>query len=121
MPASIFREVRRGISMSSLPFGPSTKTFEPLTSTFTLAGMAMGCFPIRDIKSAVELPDVAEDFPAHVFLARILAAHHALRGRDNRNAEAVAHARNLGRTHVIAQARCADPAQPVNDRFAAIV
>ena len=54
LPFSTLRLVRRGSSQSSLPFGPSTKTFWPLTSTFTLGGMAIGCFPIRDIKSNCE-------------------------------------------------------------------
>ena len=44
-----FRLVRRGNSKSSLPLGPSTKTFWPLTSTLTFGGTATGYFPIRDI------------------------------------------------------------------------
>src|ERR1017187_3628452 len=51
LPSSTFRLVRRGSSQLSLPFGPSTRTFWPLTSTFTFGGMAIGCFPIRDINS----------------------------------------------------------------------
>src|SRR5436189_4929722 len=81
MPPSTFNEVRRGISMSSLPLGPSTKTFEPLTSTLTLAGIAIGCFPIRDIQiQSLRLPNVAQQLAANVLLARLLATHDALRG-----------------------------------------
>src|ERR1044071_3436401 len=74
---STLRLVRWGKSQLSLPFGPSTETFCPLTATLTLAGMAIGCFPIRDIKL---LPDVAEQFSAEVFLARLRIGQQTFRG-----------------------------------------
>src|SRR5205085_19636 len=54
LPSSTLRLVRRGNSQLSLPLGPSTKTCCPLISTFTLGGMAIGCFPMRLIKIGVE-------------------------------------------------------------------
>src|SRR5437773_9582262 len=77
-----------GNSQASLPLGPSTFTFRPLNSTFTLAGMVMGCFPIRDIivlvllgrGAAGRLPDKTEQFTAQVILASLGAAHHPLGG-----------------------------------------
>src|SRR5215510_13017341 len=49
LPSCTLRLVRLGNSQSSLPLGPSTWTDWPLTSTFTFAGIVMGCLPIRDI------------------------------------------------------------------------
>src|ERR1017187_2546843 len=100
LPSSTFKLVRLGSSHASLPFGPSTETFCPFTSTFTLAGMTIGCFPIRDINV---LPDVAEQFSAEVFLARLLIGQQTFRGRDNRHAEAAAHAGNFRRANIAAQ------------------
>src|SRR5580698_3990658 len=77
LPFSTLRLVRRGSSQSSLPFGPSTRTFCPFTSTFTLGGISIGCFPIRDIKL---LPDVAEQFSAEVLLAGLHVCEQAFGG-----------------------------------------
>src|SRR6266481_2788206 len=80
LPLSTFKLVRRGSSQLSLPFGPSTKTCWPLTSTFTLGGTAIGCFPIRDITKS--LPDVTQQFAAEIFLLRLRSGHHTF-GRGN--------------------------------------
>src|SRR5208283_3238560 len=93
LPSVTFRLVRFGSSQSSLPFGPSTSTFCPFTSTFTLGGMAIGCFPIRDIKSI--LPDIAEQLAAEVLLARVVPRHHAFRRGNHRHAQAAEHAGNF--------------------------
>src|SRR5580693_1916678 len=102
---STLRLVRRGSSQPSLPFGPSTRTFCPFTSTLTLGGMAIGCFPIRDIKL---LPDVAEQFSAEVLLAGLHVCEQAFRGRDNRHAKSAAHAGDLSGADITAQTGRAD-------------
>src|ERR1044071_3402073 len=104
LPSATFRLVRLGNSQSSLPFGPSIKTFCPFTSTFTLGGMAIGCFPIRDIN----LPDVAEQFSAEILFARLIVRHHAFRRGNNGDAETAAHARNFRCADVFAQTGFAD-------------
>src|SRR5476649_1632236 len=91
LPPSTLRLVRLGKSQLSLPFGPSTETFCPFTSTLTLAGMAIGCFPIRDIKF---LPDVTEQLAAQIFLLRLRASHHAFGRGHDRNTQTCEHARN---------------------------
>src|SRR6185312_2870909 len=54
------------------------------------------------------LPNVAEQFSAKIFLPGCIARHHAFRCRNHRHAEAAAHARNIGRTDIMAQAGPAD-------------
>src|SRR5271156_2259415 len=105
LPPSTLRLVRFGNSQSSLPFGPSTETFCPFTSTLTFAGMALGCFPIRDIKF---LPDVTEQVAPQIFLLRLRARHHAFGRGHDRNTQASEHARNLRRASVFAHTRLAD-------------
>src|SRR5581483_10984567 len=117
LPSATFRLVRLGNSQSSLPFGPSTKTFCPFTSTFTLGGMAIGCFPIRDIN----LPDVAEQFSAEIFFACLIVGHHAFRRGDDRDAEAAAHARNFRRADIFAQTGFAHALQAFDDTFLALI
>ncbi len=57
LPCSTLALVSRGISIVSLPLGPSADTWRPFTSTLTLAGMTTGCFPMRDMVSVVsEIP-----------------------------------------------------------------
>src|SRR5258706_263103 len=90
IPSATLRLVRRGNSISSLPFGPSTKTFRAFNSTFTLGGMAIGCFPIRDIK--ILSPDEAKQFAAQIFLPGLRAGHDPFRSRNNRDAQPAAHA-----------------------------
>src|SRR6478736_853666 len=106
---STFRLVRCGNSQLSLPFGPSTKTFCPLISTLTLAGMAIGCFPIRDINQS--LPDVAEQFSADVFLTGLLAGHHTFGCGNHRDPQTAEHARNLRGPDIITQAGLAHALQ----------
>src|SRR5208282_304189 len=107
-PPSTLRLVRFGNSQPSLPFGPSTETFCPLTSTLTFGGMAIGCFPIRDIKF---LPDVTEQLAAQIFFLRLRARHHAFGRGHNRNAQTCEHARNFRRADVFAQTGLADAFQ----------
>ena len=68
------------------PFGPSTLTTPFSTATFTPAGMATGCFPIRDIFTpqgftGLQRPDRS---PAWRFVFVGLAFHHAANEPDTR-------------------------------------
>src|SRR6185312_12008630 len=119
LPFSTFRLVRLGRSKFNLPFGPSTSTFWPFTSTFTFGGSAIGCFPIRDITNS--LPDVAEQFSAKILLPRRIARHHAFRRRNHRHTQAAAHARNVLRADVMAQAGAADALDAFNHALLALI
>src|SRR5438445_462840 len=116
---SVFAAVRRGKSKSSLPLGPSTKTFWPLTSTFTFSGMVIGCFPMRDINQ--QLPNIAEKLSTDVTFSGLNTGHEALGSRKDGRAQSAAHAGNLGRAHVAAQSGRTDPTKPLNHAFAAFI
>src|SRR6478735_2328109 len=74
-----------GISRSSEPLGPLTVTWRSATVTSTPLGTGTGAFPIRDMGAL--LPDEAQDFAAHVALARFAVGHETLAGRDDGNTE----------------------------------
>ncbi len=57
----------------SSPFGPFTATVWPSMVIWTPAGMAMGFLPMRDMSV-----HPAEDFAAHIGVARRSVGHHAL-------------------------------------------
>src|SRR5688572_3013200 len=80
--------VRRGKVQSSLPFGPSTDTFPFFTATFTLAGMATGILPIRDIKNSF-LPNKGDEFAADILFPGFGAGHHSARSGYDGDAHAV--------------------------------
>src|SRR6476659_1793062 len=80
----------------SFPFGPSTRTTLPWTSTLTLAGTTTGCFPIRDIFSSppvipggLQLPDPAKYFAADLLGARSAVTHQPTTGTQDCYAKAV--------------------------------
>src|SRR5262249_43741216 len=89
----------------SAPLGPFTFTTWPSTLAVTPEGIATGFFPTRDM-TVDPLSSVsehrAEDFPADVVVAGVVIGHHALGRGQDRNAQAVVHARQ--RPH-----RCVDP------------
>ena len=60
-------------------------------------------FPIRDMCVA-SLPDEGEELAAGARLTRLTVGHQPLRRAQDRDAEAVAHARDLGDADVLAQA-----------------
>src|SRR5215472_15849958 len=119
LPSATFKLVRCGSSQSSLPLGPSTKTRWPFTSIFTLAGMAIGCFPIRDI--SLLLPNVAKQFPANILFTRLHSGHHALGRGDDSNAHTPSNAWDVCGADVTAQTRRTDALQTFNDALLALV
>src|SRR5262245_3767987 len=87
--ASIVTDNPAGIACESFPFGPSTLTACSFTATFTPAGTGMGFLPTRDMVER-SLPDVCEDFAAHLLPAAFPVGHDAAgRGeyRDTHPAE----------------------------------
>src|SRR5579871_3793843 len=85
-------EIPSGSLRSSLPFGPWTKTEPPFTSTLTPEGIATGCLPIRDMRASPfvrSLVDGADDLAADPLRAGLAVGQDPLRGREDRDAEAV--------------------------------
>src|SRR5262245_9910602 len=116
---SILAVVRPGNSQASLPLGPSTFTCCPFSSTFTLAGTAMGCFPMRDIIVFViqraspcpGSPNITKQFATEIILAGLRTAHDALGSGHNGGAQPAADPGNFRRPHIIAQSRGTDAAE----------
>src|ERR1700761_200962 len=90
---------------SSLPLGPSTLIFVPSTATFTPAGTAIGCFPIRDMafpscKGRVDdpsgkfdrsSPEPTEHLAADPLGPRLAIAHDAPTRAQDADAESLQH------------------------------
>src|SRR3972149_7061141 len=73
----------------SSPFGPFTRTLEPLSSTCTPPGISTGKRPMRDTVNL--LPHLADNFAAHAQLSGTCAGHNTLRGGENGNANSRKH------------------------------
>src|SRR5688572_4743658 len=97
---SIFTDICECSVRLSSPFGPFTCTVLPSILTVTPAGTATGSFPIRDMVGS--LPDEGEEFAAGALRARLAVGHQALRRAEDRHAEAVADARDLGGADIVA-------------------
>src|SRR5262249_37319148 len=99
------------------PFGPLTLTDCSSTVTVTPEGIGTGSFPIRDM-DAPPLPDAGDELAAGARLPRLTVGHQALVGAQNREAQAVADARNLRDADVLAKAGRRDALQLANHRLA---
>src|SRR3569623_1342590 len=93
-----------GSERLSSPLGPLTVMFEPSSVTVTPFGIGTGFFPIRDICGA-PLPDQREQLAAGARLPRLPVGHEPLGRTENRHAEPVAHARDLGAADVFPETR----------------
>src|ERR1700723_1781828 len=103
-----------GSRVSTLPFGPCTRTVFPSTLTVTPLGKGIGFFPIRDINSLAfsfqpshlangfiyDLPDLTEKFATHPCFACLTSRHHALRRGQDIDSQTAQYARNVGASHV---------------------
>src|SRR5690242_10851983 len=116
--ASIFTDRLEGIGWLSLPFGPSARTVEPSTATFTPCGTAIGFLPIRDMASWL-LPDVGQHFAAQLLLADLAVGHDPVRGREDRDPHAREDRRDLVLGHVHAAAGLGDPHDTRDDLLVA--
>src|SRR5579872_6987000 len=118
-----------GRDVSSLPFGPCTRTVLPSNLTVTPLGSGIGFFPIRDIdrpwlfalgsclfavgfgykprangQERFFLPNLAQHFAAHALFAGLAAGHHPTRRGENVDSHASQHPRNFAAAHVDATA-----------------
>src|SRR2546421_13075861 len=121
-----------GIRLVTEPLGPVTTTLSGLISTFTLSGIGIGFFPIRDIcvldlfylapgptaGPPTPLINVAEQFAAVALLACLFPRHDTMRGRQDIDTQAAQHSRNLGLRNIHAASRPADPLDFRDDLFA---
>src|SRR4030081_2799838 len=84
-------------------FGPLTRTNPGSMSTSTPLGTVMGILPIRLIAGLPRRPyspDVGDDFAAHTGPLGLSVGHHARRRRQDGNAHAAEHLRELGAARV---------------------
>src|SRR5712691_5213182 len=103
---SIF--IRAGTCCESSPRGPLTITRPGESETDTLAGISMGCLPIRLIGS---LPDEAHDFAPDSLLFCSPARDEPIRRREDRDAHPAEHARQAVLARVYTAAGLRDPLQ----------
>src|ERR1035437_1304063 len=103
----------------SSPLGPFTVTSLPFTVTVTPLGIWIGILPMRDMCS-FSLPDESEEFAAGALRARLAVGHQPLRGAEDRDAESVAHARDLRHRDVFAEAGARHAAHLADDRLSAL-
>src|SRR5690606_10115777 len=82
-------------------------------ATVTPAGIVTGCLPTRDMLLLHE----TEDFAADPLGAALAVGQDALVGRDDRDAEPAAHARQLFDAAIPPAAGAAEPAQRRDDLF----
>src|SRR3712207_5179080 len=127
-PFSRATDTSSGTTNDSSPFVPFIFTIWPSTLAVTPDGTATGFLPTRDIfespwfcADASALEDLAEHFAAHVLLPGLVIGHHALRRRENGDAEAVSHARHGVDGSIHAAARLGDALDGADHRLAVIV
>src|ERR1700733_4522760 len=113
-PSAWLTSISSATVQESSPLGPFTVTVWPSRVTVTPLGMATAFFPIRDISV-----DPAEDFAAHVRVARGRVRHDALGRRQDRDPEAVLHGLQVLDRRIDATARLRD-AGDVDDDGGAI-
>src|ERR1700722_1337944 len=118
-----------GRAVSSLPFGPCTSTVLPSNFTVTPWGIGIGFFPILDISFQLSafssqlspiasllqgrrlitddffsaksrLPNLAQQFAAHAFLAGLATGHHSARRGENIDSHSAQDSWNLAAPHV---------------------
>src|SRR5689334_9252144 len=78
----------------SSPLGPLTLTVWPVMVTSTPAGTGIDLRPIRDMSKS-PLPNEGEDFPANAPLAGLPVGQQPLGRRNDRDAQAAEHPREL--------------------------
>src|SRR5690349_1342273 len=107
------------IERAMLPSGPLTEIWVGVMVTSTPFGSGMGFLAIRDM--ALSSGDDADHFAADTGGARLAITHDALRGRDDRDTQAVHHARQVVAPLVDAQARLGDALQALDHGLAGVV
>src|SRR5664279_2181108 len=115
-PSSLATEIGSTTVWVRAPLGPLTVTSGPSIVTSTPAGTGIGSLPIRDMSSP--LPDVGEDFPAHLLLGGLPVGQQTGRGRDDRDTQPAEHLGQLGGPCVHAQPGLGHPPDPGDGPFA---
>src|SRR3954465_8537141 len=125
-PLSMATETPSGTTSDSSPFWPLIFTVWPETVAVTPDGTATASLPIRAMpvlpwlgsRAPCRSEDLAEHFPAHVPLSRLVIGHHALRRRDDGDAEAVGDARHRVDRRVDAASGLRHPLHGADHRLA---
>src|SRR5487761_346944 len=99
-PSFWSNSIRPGTGTCILPLGPWASIASSVIWTFTPDGSGIGFLPIRDMA----LPNLAQEFAAHAFLAGGLSGHDSARRGKNRNAHAANDGANAGLANVAAAA-----------------
>src|SRR5213075_1548000 len=102
-----------------LPSGPLIEMLPEAMVSSTPFGSGTGYLAMRDM--AYPLSDDAEHFAAETVGARLAIGHHAARGRQDRHAQPVHHARDVVASLVDAQARLRDALDALDHRAAGVV
>src|SRR5690349_1165808 len=113
-PSSTRTSIPSGSGRSRVPFGPFTTTWPLFRDTSTPLGRGIGSFPIRDM---VCLPDVTDDFTAHVLAAGLAVRHQAAAGAQDGDSHPVLNSRYSTGRCVNAQPRLADPLELLEHRL----
>src|SRR5215218_1532982 len=119
VPSATETFMSRSKACSSSPFGPFTVTAPGWTSISTPSGISIGFLPIRLI-SGSQSPDVCDDLAADAALARLVAGHHAARGRHDRGPHAAEDAGDVLLRHVAAAPGAGDALHPADHRIAVL-
>src|SRR5512134_767070 len=107
------------VGRAMLPSGPFTAMLPAASVTSTPLGRTIGFLAMRDIVRS--LRHDAKHFAADAVGARLAVRHHAARGRQDRHAQAVHHARDVVAPLVDAQPRLGDALQALDHRPARVV
>src|SRR5580765_8373825 len=91
---SFFTSTFGSAARARLPSGPFTEIWPPARLTSTPFGSGTGYFAIRDM-AALRSGDDADHFAADAVGAGLAVGHDPARGREDRDAQAVHHLRDV--------------------------
>src|ERR1035437_6633531 len=115
---STFTPISGCIVRCNSPFGPFTATAWPFTVTVTPFGMGIGSLPIRDMM--FPLPYEGEQLAARTLLPRFTIRHQPAGRAEDRDAQTVPHARDLGDGDVLPEPGARHAPELANHRLAAL-
>src|SRR5260221_464563 len=116
---SCFTSTFGSVGRAMVPSGPFTEMLPLARVRSTPFGSGIGYLAMRDM--ALSLSDDAEHFAADTVSAGLAIGHHAARGREDRHAQPVHHARDVIPALVDAQPRFRDALDALDHRPAGVV
>src|SRR3546814_5778049 len=119
LPSSILVSTWSLMASLSSPSLPLAENVLSASRTSTPSGTATGFLPTRDITVSSE--HAAQDLAADFGSARLTVGHHATRRRQDRNAEPVIDARQVGDLRVDPPAGLRHPGDLADDRLTLVV